>query len=121
MDGVVRFQWWCPLCRKHQRFNSSAEHKHMCRHEPSRVDFSRRHVLRKAIGDRSRSGNDDGARVHYARSRVGTILGGYSDGNCFWKYSMGVHDGSSQKVFPITKGKVPSTLFQFWLFILFSA
>ncbi|KAJ0027139.1 hypothetical protein Pint_34914 [Pistacia integerrima] len=50
------------------------------------------------------SGHDDRTRLHYSRSRVGAIVGGYSDGNSIRKHSLGVHDDPSQEVYSSSKG-----------------
>lgn len=74
VDGVGGVQRRRPLQRQHRLLHSGAQHQHLRRHQPPRLDLARRHLLQKTLRHRCCSGHDHRPCLHHSRCRLITFF-----------------------------------------------
>ena len=69
VDGVGWVQRRRAVRRQRGGVHVGAQHQHLHRHEPHRLDLPRRHLLQETIRRGRRPGHDHRTRLHHARRR----------------------------------------------------
>ncbi|KAL5684316.1 hypothetical protein ACJX0J_010701, partial [Zea mays] len=67
VDGVGRLQRRRAVRRQRGGVHVGAQHQHLHRHEPPRLDLPRRRLLQEALRRGRRPGHDHRTRLHHAR------------------------------------------------------
>jgi hypothetical protein len=74
VDGVGRLQRRRAVRRQRGGVHVGAQHQHLHRHEPPRLDLPRRRLLQEALRRGRRPGHDHRPRLHHARRRSPCVV-----------------------------------------------